>query len=66
MPREYLPVAARKDQQVRLFQLHRDEDPTGVSGPGIVADGVEFDDGTVVIRWRSEHASTVVWGGTNE
>jgi len=46
---------------VRLFELHRDEDPTGVSGPGIVASGVEFDDGTVVIRWRSEHASTVVW-----
>lgn len=46
---------------MRLFQLHRDKDPTGVSGPGHVADGVEFDDGTVVIRWRSEHASTVVW-----
>jgi len=51
---------------VRLFELHRDEDPTGVSGPGIVASGVEFDDGTVVIRWRSEHASTVVWDSIHD
>jgi hypothetical protein len=41
--------------------LHRDQDVTGVSGTGVVADGVEFDDGTVVIRWRGERPSTVVW-----
>lgn len=46
---------------MRLFQLQRDEDPTGISGTGVVADGVEFGDGTVVIRWRGERPSTVVW-----
>lgn len=45
----------------RAFVLQRDIDLTGVSGTGTVADGVEFADGTVVIRWRGEHASTVVW-----
>lgn len=39
----------------------RDEDPTGVSGIGIVAEGVEFSDGSVAMRWLSEHASTAVW-----
>ena len=42
----------------------RDEDQTGISGTGIVAEGVEFSDGTVVIRWQThgdDHHSTVVW-----
>lgn len=46
---------------MRAFQLHRDEDVSGVSGTGIVAEGVEFSDGRVVIRWLSETRSTVVW-----
>lgn len=44
------------------FVLYRKEDPTGVSGTGVVAEGVMFSDGTVVIRWIvGEHQSTVVW-----
>lgn len=39
----------------------RDEDVTGVSGTGAVAQGVEFDDGTTVIRWCGDDRSTVVW-----
>lgn len=42
----------------RVFTMLRDED---VSGVGVVADGVEFPDGAVVIRWRGRHQSTVVW-----
>lgn len=34
------------------FQLHRHEDVNGLSGTGIVADGVEFPDGTCAMRWR--------------
>jgi hypothetical protein len=37
----------------RRFELHRDRDVTGISGTGIVAEGVEFRDGTVVVRWLS-------------
>lgn len=44
------------------FTLHRSEDVTGVSGTGTVAEGVEFTDGTVVLRWIvGEHRATVVW-----
>jgi hypothetical protein len=46
---------------VRTFEFHRDADVTGVSGTGIVADGVAFDDGVTVVRWRGERRSTVVW-----
>lgn len=46
---------------MRLFHLQRDVDVSGISGTGIVADGVVFPDGVAVIRWRGERQSTVVW-----
>lgn len=45
----------------RRFELQRDDDVTGVSGTGVVAEGVEFADGVAVVRWGGEHRSTVVW-----
>ncbi|MEC4016040.1 hypothetical protein [Streptomyces sp. H27-D2] len=47
-----------------VFTLRRDEDVTGVSGTGVVADGVLFPAagrGVCVVRWRGERGSTVVW-----
>ncbi len=41
--------------------LDRREDPSAISGVGHVADGVVFDDGTTVVRWRTEHRSTVTF-----
>ncbi|HEY2089064.1 MAG TPA: hypothetical protein VGH54_23950 [Mycobacterium sp.] len=47
---------------MRRFVLRRSHDVTGVSGCGDVAEGVQFTDGTCVIRWVvGEHRSTVVW-----
>ena len=48
----------------RTFELHRDRDVSGVSGVGVVADGVAFPDGLSVVRWRGERQSTVVWPST--
>lgn len=60
----------------RGFQLHRDHDVSGVSGEGVVADGICYDEaypvylpdatlempaGWCVIAWRGEHRSTVLW-----
>lgn len=46
----------------RRFHLERDVDVSGISGTGIVAEGIEFTDGTTVIRWvTGDHRSTVVW-----
>lgn len=36
---------------MRAFELQRDVDVTGISGIGVVAEGVEFSDGTVALRW---------------
>lgn len=44
---------------VRVFQLHRDRDVSGVSGVGVVADGVIWPDGAVSMRWRGEIRTTV-------
>ena len=45
----------------RRFQLLRHTDVSGVSGTGIVADGVLWPDGTASLRWKGERPSTVHW-----
>ena len=45
----------------RAFVLQRDNDITGVSGTGIVAQGVEFADGTVALRWLGRWPTSVVF-----
>ena len=40
------------------FELVRDEDETGVSGEGVVAQGVVWDDGTVTMRWLTKLRTT--------
>lgn len=44
----------------RRFELHRDVDETGVSGTGVVAEGIEFSDGVVCLHWQSQWPSSVV------
>jgi hypothetical protein len=46
---------------MRRFYLVRHVDPSGVSGTGIVAHGVEFCDGSVALRWICAKPSTSVW-----
>lgn len=46
---------------MRRFRLIRSEDISGVSGTGHVADGVQFEDGKVVTRWRAAIAQTCIW-----
>lgn len=43
------------------FVLQRDEDVSGLSGTGTVAEGVVFDDGTAVLRWRGKWPTSVVF-----
>lgn len=45
------------------FLLYRDEDVSGVSGPGVVAEGIRFSDGRVALRWCADGQpqSTVTW-----
>jgi len=45
----------------RRFNLVRYEDETGVSGTGIVAQGVQFADGRIVIKWVTDTSSTTIF-----
>ena len=49
------------DAYAQPFVLMRDTDVSGVSGTGIVADGVAFPDGTVALRWRGGNPTSVVF-----
>lgn len=51
---------------MRLFELHREVDATGVSGTGTVAEGVEFEDGRVVMRWRTSVTSCALYDSIND
>lgn len=47
---------------MKRFALMRLEDVSGLSGEGIVALGVEWDDGKVAMRWVvGDYRSTVVY-----
>lgn len=47
-------MSTAKDSISRLFTLIRTEDVSGTSGLGVVAEGVEFSDGTCVLHWISQ------------
>ncbi|MET9274708.1 hypothetical protein [Kribbella sp. NPDC003557] len=45
----------------RRFELVRHRDVSGVSGTGVVAEGIEWSDGTVALRWGGNYPTTTVW-----
>lgn len=46
---------------MQRFETVRTADPSGVSGIGVVAEGVQFTDGTCVLRWLTERTSTAIY-----
>jgi hypothetical protein len=46
---------------IARFVLDRREDISGISGTGVVAEGVMFSDGTSVLRWVVGKRSTAVY-----
>lgn len=50
----------------RRFLLVRRDDPTGVSGTGVVAEGVLWSDGSAALRWRTTTASTAVYASMRD
>lgn len=45
----------------RVFKMVRNHDETGVSGTGVVLDGVEYPNGMVAVCWRSKTPSVNVY-----
>jgi hypothetical protein len=46
---------------VNRFVLNRTIDHSGISGTGIVAEGLECTDGTCIMRWLTNYRSTCVY-----
>lgn len=46
---------------MRPFVLDRLEDITGTSGPGIVAEGIEFSNGQCAVHWLSQLETVTVY-----
>jgi hypothetical protein len=46
---------------MKTFKLVRETDVSGISGTGIVGEGVIFSDGRVAMRWLTTTATTVVF-----
>lgn len=57
--RRHLRLAQRAGP--RCFQLVRYLDVSGVSGTGVVAEGVEWSDGSVALHWAGRYPTTTVW-----
>jgi len=51
---------------MKIFYLKREEDESGVSGTGRVAQGFVFDNGKVAVTWLSEHPSVTVYDNIGE
>lgn len=45
---------------MKNFQINRSVDPIGVSGTGIIAEGVVFENGKVVVCWLGPTSTIVV------
>lgn len=46
---------------MRRFYLNRKEDETGVSGTGVIAEGVMFSSGKVAMTWKTKYTSYVFY-----
>lgn len=46
---------------IKTYRLLRKQDVSGVSGTGHIADLALFQDGSCVVRWRTEFRSTCVY-----
>lgn len=46
---------------MRRFYLERETDESGISGTGVVAQGLEFDSGQAVLTWLSNKGCVAVY-----
>lgn len=51
---------------MKTYLLQRNEDYSGVSGTGVVAEVVEFSDGVCVMHWLGRYHSTNIYSSKEE
>lgn len=51
----------------RRFILNRTIDDSGISGTGVVAEGIEFSDGSCVVHWIvGDHPCSSTWANVGD
>ena len=50
----------------KIFVLYRIKDDSGISGLGIVAEGVEFSNGKCALCWTTKYRSVAVYDSFKE
>jgi len=67
MPRKTKPAPSPLDASTAaLFVLRRDVDASGISGEGIIAEGVEFSTGWCALSWLTKAHSIGVYPNIKE
>lgn len=56
----------RISKKFRRFNFNRENDVSGISGTGIVAEGVLFSNNKVVVTWTGHHTSVNVFDSLAE
>lgn len=51
---------------MKRFQILRNTDVSGVSGTGLVAEGVAFEPNGVVLHWLTATPSLEIWGSVEQ
>lgn len=59
-------ISKKPKTVMRLFYLERHEDESGVSGVGIIAEGVELSNGKCILSWLTQHHSVAVYDNMKE
>lgn len=54
-------VADSKESSMRRFILRRNQDMSGISGTGVVAEGIRFSNGQAVLHWLTQLSSVAVY-----
>ena len=56
----------RRFRAFRRFVLQRDEDVSGTSGTGIVAEGTQYSNGKTVLAWTTRHQAVGIYDSLSE
>jgi hypothetical protein len=61
-------LTGRRIMSAQVFRLFRMEDETGISGTGVVAEGVVFENGKVAVAWlgKQQVSSVCIYDSINE
>lgn len=51
---------------MKIFQMYRKNDETGVSGTGLVVEGIIFSDNKIAARWTSSLSSINIYNCWND